>query len=177
MGKAAAGEDRRERIERLKRRNTIIFGCIVIAWFILDQVTKKAAEAHEVGAVIAEPIPGVLGFKLVHNAGGAWGMFDDMTMALVVLSLIICAIVIAYMLVIEPGCSVLMTVGLSLVFAGGFGNMVDRATGGYVIDFIQVLFVDFPVFNIADIGVTCGIAVVMAALLAHKNVDESVRGA
>lgn len=166
---------REELIERLKLRNVIIFGIIVIGWVIVDQATKAFFDAHEVGEVVAVPIPDVLSFTLARNTGGAWGMFDDMTMALVVLSLVICAIVILYMFVIEPGSSVLMTVGLSLVFAGGVGNMIDRVTGGYVIDFIQTLFVDFPIFNIADIGVTCGIVVVMVALLTHTNVDRSIR--
>lgn len=167
-GKAtgAAEEERRELIERCKVRNAIIFGCIVIGWVLLDQITKQFFDVQEVGATVAEPIPGVIAFKLIRNTGGAWGMLGDMTFILIALSLVICAAVIFYLFTVAPDASVPLTVGLALVFGGGVGNLIDRLTGGYVIDFIQTLFIDFPVFNIADIGVTCGVVVTMVALFA-----------
>ena len=53
-------------------------------------------------------------------------------------------------------------VGLGLLVAGGIGNFIDRLVYGYVVDFITPTFINFPTFNIADIGVTCGI--VLAAI-------------
>lgn len=165
-----------EAIERCKLRNAIIFGCIVIGWVLLDQLTKLYFEGFPVGEPIAEPIPGVIGFKLALNTGGAWGVLGDMTFILITLSLVICAAVIFYLFVVTPDASVLLTVGLSLVFAGGVGNLIDRLTGGYVIDFIQTLFMDFPVFNIADIGVTCGVVITMIALFAYPRSKMAERG-
>ena len=54
---------------------------------------------------------------------------------------------------------------VAIVAAGGIGNAVDRLATGYVVDFICFDFIDFPVFNIADIGVTCGILILITNLL------------
>lgn len=49
--------------------------------------------------------------------------------------------------------------------AGGIGNCIDRLTTGYVVDFIRFTFVDFPVFNVADICVTCGVILFLVAII------------
>ena len=54
---------------------------------------------------------------------------------------------------------------VAIVAAGGIGNAIDRFVTGYVVDFICFDFVNFPVFNIADIGVTCGILLLLTNLL------------
>ena len=55
----------------------------------------------------------------------------------------------------------LQMAGYALVLAGGIGNAIDRFVQGYVTDFIEFSFIDFPVFNVADIGVTCGFALIV----------------
>ena len=69
------------------------------------------------------------------------------------------------MIYVAKEASVLETVGLALIFAGGLGNMIDRLVRGYVVDFVEPLFIDFPNFNIADAGITCGIICVLIAFL------------
>ncbi len=62
---------------------------------------------------------------------------------------------------------------MALVVAGGLGNAIDRFTLGYVVDFIEPVFIDFPVFNVADIGVTCGFVLfVVAMILAYRRADR-----
>ena len=69
--------------------------------------------------------------------------------------------------------------GPSLGVAGGIGNAIDRFVRGYVVDLIDPTFIDFPVFNVADIGVTIGIVLFMASLIAssrrveHGSPDQS----
>ena len=58
-----------------------------------------------------------------------------------------------------------LTVGLSCVAGGGIGNMIDRLVQGSVTDFLATTFIDFPVFNVADIFVTCGVAVCLLIVL------------
>ena len=62
-------------------------------------------------------------------------------------------------------------IGISLVVAGGIGNAIDRFTLGFVVDFIEPTFIDFPIFNIADIGVTCGIILFIVSLLIHERTE------
>ena len=62
--------------------------------------------------------------------------------------------------------------GGALVVAGGIGNAIDRFIQGYVVDFIELSFMDFPVFNIADIGVTCGVALIFIAVIFFWRGDD-----
>ena len=148
-----------------RKRNAIIFATIVVGWLLLDQATKAFFESFELGAQIAGPFFGILDFTLVHNTGAAWGIFSDMTALLAVLSILVCILAALYLFVFAPLSSPLAAVGLSLVFAGGIGNAIDRLCNYYVIDFIRPVFIDFPVFNIADIGVTCGCVLFIVALV------------
>lgn len=147
-----------------RKRNAAIFVGIVVVWLLIDQATKAFFESFELGAQIAGPFFGIVDFTLVHNTGAAWGVFSDMTALLAVLSILICVLAALYLFVFAPMSSPLAAVGLSLVFAGGIGNAIDRLCNYYVIDFIRPVFIDFPVFNIADIGVTCGCVLFVLSL-------------
>lgn len=147
-------------------RNALIVAVIAGLWLALDIATKRFFEASGApGEVIAGPFLGLVRFKLVHNTGMAWGMFSDSTLALGFLSLAVCAVLLIYLFVLAPRASVGEAVGIALVFAGGLGNAIDRFAQGYVVDFIDLAFMDFPVFNIADIGVTCGFVIFLAAMV------------
>ena len=57
--------------------------------------------------------------------------------------------------------------------AGGIGNAIDRFAQGFVIDFIEFSFMDFPVFNVADIGVTCGFVIlIIGFILSTRSYSE-----
>lgn len=154
---------------------------IIVAWLAIDQATKSAFDAAAVGSHLGSPIPGVIDFTLVHNTGGAWGMMGDMTIILGIVSLAVCAAAVVYVVAV-PDQSTLAVVGLALVVAGGLGNVIDRFAHGYVIDFIEPAFIDFPVFNVADIGVTCGIALFVLSMViewrrASRRPDADAEGA
>lgn len=149
----------------VRKRNAAVFSCIALAWLLLDFATKAHFNAFAPGELVAGPYLGLVDFRLVHNTGAAWGLLGDATFALGVLAIAVCALIVAYLFAIEPTSSLCAAVGLALVFAGGVGNAVDRFTLGYVVDFIEPVFIDFPVFNVADIGVTCGVVLFVVALL------------
>ena len=141
------------------------FGIIALAWIALDRWTKVVADAHEVGEVFVPNVAGLFEFRLVHNTGAAWGMLGDSTMLLGAFSLIVCLAILWYVFGFRHARgSFAETIPLAFVFAGGVGNAVDRLSLGYVVDFIKTTFIEFPVFNVADIGVTCGIVVFMVVL-------------
>lgn len=151
---------------------------MVVLWCVCDQAMKAYMEAQTPSTALVPVIDGVVGFRLVHNFGAAWGSFSGMVIMIAVVSIVLCAIILAYTIYIAKEASVLETVGLALIFAGGVGNMIDRLLRGYVVDFIEPLFIDFPNFNIADAGITCGIICVLIAfiikfLVVPKHVEHS----
>ncbi|MFR4802125.1 MAG: signal peptidase II [Eggerthellaceae bacterium] len=110
-------------------------------------------------------------FRL-RNTGAAWGMFGDSTFALGVVSVVVCIAVVLVFLFYERAFGHRATAlrpALSRSCRGGIGNAIDRFVNGFVVDFIDLTFMDFPVFNIADIGVTCGfVLLVIGYLLATR---------
>ncbi len=141
---------------------------IAIIWLVVDIVTKNIANANAVGDAFGPLIPGILEFRLVHNTGGAWGILGDMTLLLGLVSVLIC-VVIAIFVFAYRDISPLAIISLALVFAGGLGNAIDRFEYGYVVDMISTIFIDFPVFNVADIGVTCGIVLFVISIIFSKD--------
>lgn len=162
------------------QRTAVLFGMVAVAWWLFDRVVKVGVDTVTTGLVFARNVMGLFNFQLVHNTGAAWGMFGDSTAALGIFSVVVCVAVLAYVFAYKKGeCSALEAVSLALVFSGGLGNAFDRLTMGYVVDFINCNFIDFPVFDIADIGVTCGIALFFIALILegrHADGQEASEG-
>ena len=135
------------------------------------------------GPVLDRPGPGgqvplerpCSGLHLVHNTGGAWSMFSGATAALGVFSIVMCAALAAFAVHERARISWPELIGLGLVIGGGIGNAIDRFALGYVVDFIDLSFMDFPVFNIADIGVTCGLALFLIGWIVRERHHEEVR--
>ncbi len=150
-----------------RARHALAFFAIAVAWIAIDQAAKRYFEStQELGAVVPGSNFGIVQFRLVHNTGAAWSLFSDMTWLLGIVSLVVCAGMLVYALLWVKRPNWVLTCGAALVFAGGIGNAIDRFSQGYVVDFIEATFIDFPVFNIADIGVTCGF--VLALIGAYR---------
>lgn len=163
----------------LKDRSVVFFG-IAIAWVIYDRLTKMYFEgAYALGQV--SPVDYLLvRFRLVHNTGMAWGLFGDSTFMLGMVSLVVCAAIVALFFLFgkffdRPPTLVECT-ALGLVLAGGIGNAIDRFFQGYVVDFLEFTFIDFPVFNIADIGVTCGFVLLLICLFVPRRSSSDTDG-
>ena len=143
----------------------VAFWAIALAWIAFDRMSKIAVDVHEVGTVFVEDVFGLFDFRLVHNTGAAWGIFGDSTALLGIFSIVVCLAIVWYVFGFRHARAPLYeTIPLAFVLGGGVGNAVDRLSLGYVVDFIETKFIDFPVFNVADIGVTCGIVVFMVVL-------------
>ncbi|WP_304597350.1 signal peptidase II [Adlercreutzia caecimuris] len=149
----------------MRRRNLCVFAAVVLLWLAADIATKAVCNGYGLGEVIAGPFLGLVQFRLAHNTGAAWGMFGDSTFALGVMSLLVCAALAAYLIATARRANLVEVVGIALVVAGGLGNALDRFTLGYVVDFIDTTFIEFPTFNVADIGVTCGFVLFFVGML------------
>ncbi len=133
---------------------------LVIAWIFLDQFTKNLAATYlkPVGSV--QVIGDYLRLTYAENTGMAFSIsiFPPWFLTLIAIG---AAIVLSYQLWKHPQHN-FRNVCLSLILAGALGNVIDRIHHGYVIDFIDSDFPDFiihrwPVFNLADSGITVGV--------------------
>ncbi len=130
----------------------------IVAGFLvgLDQGVKAATRAALALGEQVTLIPGVVGLTYVQNTGMAFSSLSGRTGLLTVVSLVATvglAIVLAKNLVFTHPWG---KWPLAVVMAGAAGNLIDRLFMGYVTDMIQVLFINFAVFNIADCCVVVG---------------------
>lgn len=149
-----------------RARNGVVFALCVLVWFILDRVTKVIAElafTHPGRGEVS--IDHFIRFDLVHNTGAAWGSFSDATSLLALFTTLLCVIILAFALYEAKQASCIEMVALALIFAGGLGNLFDRVVYGYVVDMITPIFISFPTFNVADVGVTCGVVLFAGVVL------------
>ncbi len=147
----------------------MIYVIITIALVTIDQLTKLwALNSLQNGEI--EVIKNILTFNYVENTGAAWGIFSNSTTALAIFSFIV-AIGIIYLMInvkkyfTTPYINYILVVAL----AGTIGNFIDRAFRHFVVDFIEVTFIDFPVFNFADICVVISAIVFITVILLFEE--------
>lgn len=134
----------------------IIWLCVAAALAAADQLTKYFASTLLQGNPKKGFIPYIFNLVYVENKGAAWGMFADARWVFIVVSTVAIIAVIAVLLFFSRE-HILFCLSLSMILAGGVGNMIDRVANGFVVDFLQFAFwEDFPVFNGADSFVTVG---------------------
>lgn len=156
-------------IKEKKKLSAPRFGfgiALSLIMIVLDQWTKNLALTSLKGNAPVVLVDSLLGFRFVENNGAAWGILGGQRILLLVAPIVGCAFLVYYYIKTGARNSILLMLGLSLIFAGGFGNLIDRMfRGGHVVDFIEFLFISFPVFNIADVCVTCGTVLIAIYLL------------
>jgi signal peptidase II len=135
---------------------------VVPAVLVLDRLAKAWAARYAGGA--RSIVPGILGFRYAENTGAAFSIFSGITQIIAVLTALLIAGVSLY-LFLGKSIPRAARYGLWLVVAGGLGNLYDRVFYGYVVDFFSFLFVDFAIFNVADISITCGAALAIGSFL------------
>jgi len=143
-----------------------IFGAIVPVVVVLDWITKRWAMEALSGGHRIDLLSGLLPLTLVFNRGAAFGIMNRGDARWVFIPVTVVALFLLGLLIVQARRNdYLRLVALSLVASGAFGNLYDRLRWSRgVVDFIGPVdlgFAHFPIFNVADIAITCG-----AALLA-----------
>lgn len=127
----------------------------------LDLVTKYVLESFLPLGSVTPFLPGFINLIIVHNDGAAWNAFAGKQVLLILVTVVIISIFLAYYItkVVKSKKPVSKTLGaaVGLIAGGCFGNLYDRIFLGYVRDFLNFEFMDFPVFNVADMALTFGI--------------------
>ena len=149
----------------------LISTIIAVILVAVDQIVKNwAAETLIKGEIPI--IENVLYFKYTENTGVAFSMFSDNRWILVGVTSLMLIVVLAFFLSGKVT-NKLEQFALALMLAGGVGNLIDRISLGYVIDFIDFRLINFAIFNIADMCICIGAAlVVLAVYLSDKRESE-----
>ena len=144
---------------------------LIIALVLIDQGTKLLALRYLKNQQDLVLIPGVLELNYLENRGMAFGLFQGKRLLLIFLCTVFFAVFLYFYIKVPKTKYYLPLILISLfMFAGAFGNFIDRLLRGFVVDFIYISLIDFPVFNVADIYVVCsGILLVLFTLLKYKD--------
>ncbi len=122
---------------------------------IIDQAIKflSVSKLKPLGSV--EIIQGILSFTYVENKGAAFGILQNARWVFILATIIIIVGLIVYKIKFKEK-SKIYTCSSTLLISGGIANLIDRVFLGYVVDMIEVTFIDYPVFNFADCCVVVG---------------------
>lgn len=145
----------------------------IILLIAVDQLTKYLAiqQLKDKPAYII--LDGILELNYLENKGAAFGMLQNQKVFFIFVAIVILS-VIAYVLFKTPDHKKYraLHILLSLIAAGAIGNMIDRIRLDYVVDFIYIVLINFPIFNVADIYVTFATAILVLMLLfVYKEQD------
>jgi signal peptidase II len=133
---------------------------------LIDQVTKVIAENNLVFGVRESIIDGFFYFTLVYNRGAAWSILAGNRWFLVSVSTIATIGFIIYYFKRINNSKHILLLALSLIIGGTFGNLIDRALYGQVIDFLDFIIIgyNYPVFNFADTFLVVGMGLLIIAI-------------
>ncbi len=136
-----------------RTKQNIIVLIVISALVLIDQIIKYFVDLYLKPIGEFTVIQKILRFRYLENDGAMMGFMNGKTEIMTVLS-VLCFIVVAVVIFSGKVSNKIDYCSLVMICAGGIGNIIDRIFRGFVIDYIEVLFVDFYVFNFADCLVT-----------------------
>jgi signal peptidase II len=146
----------------LKTRRTWLFYVTATCVLVLDQLVKWLVVRDVPYGASTQVLGNLLSFSHRHNTGAAFGLLPSAALGLAAVAAVVIVVLVMFGRRVATQSGALL-LGISLQLGGAAGNFIDRIRLGYVVDFIDVHF--WPVFNVADIGITCGAVIVVAAIL------------
>lgn len=167
-------QGRREQVQKAFRLTLAAEAVLTALLVLLDQATKLAAVSALKDGGPYVLIPGVFQLQYLENRGAAFGLLQNARIFFLTVTLVALAAVI-YVLVRLPlkRKYIVLRFLMVLIAAGAVGNMIDRVFLGYVRDFLYFSLIDFPIFNVADIYVTCAtILLILLLLFYYKEEDD-----
>ena len=130
-----------------------------------DQYTKYLTVANIALYEDVPFVPGLLQLTYVQNTGAAFSSFEGQQWLFALIFAIFTVMIIREFFKKSMGFTTFEWWCIAAIYGGGLGNMIDRVRMGYVVDMIETTFMEFPVFNVADIFITCGCAALLVSLI------------
>lgn len=152
---SATGSPTSARVRRLA-----LFALVAAAVVALDQLSKAVCRVTLTPGEPVTLIPGVMDLSLIYNTGAAFSLGEGAGPVFVLVAAAMC-VAGAYVAWTRADVPLSLLLTLACVVGGGIGNAIDRVALGAVTDFFKTTFMDFAIFNVADIFVTCGVPVAL----------------
>lgn len=165
-------------LKNKKLWSPILVGLIFALVLVIDLVSKELIIKYLIPNVgdSVEVVPGFINFVYVENKGGPWGVFSNSTLLLAIMSIVILILILVFYILrirqTKEKSSIWLATGVGLIAGGCVGNLVDRLVFGFVRDFINFQFMDFPVFNFADVGICAGVVVLVVYFLFFYSKED-----
>lgn len=140
---------------------------IILILTICDQLLKSWVASSIILGGSKQLIPGIIELTNLRNSGAAWSIFEGQQTFFTIIT-IVAIIVIGYF-IWQYRKNIPMLIGLSLIMAGTIGNFIDRLRQGYVVDMFETTFINFPIFNLADMCLTLGVIWLIICILKEKD--------
>lgn len=149
-----------------KNRRFVLPAAAALGVLAADQMIKHAVRQTPLCSELL-CLPGVLEITHCVNTGAAFSVLEGRALLLAALSVLLLAGLIVFFMR-SPELNTGTHVALGVLAGGGLGNLADRIVFGGVTDYIRLLFLPFPVFNLADICITCSILYLVFSLLTGR---------
>ena len=140
---------------------------VIILGIVLDQVVKMAIVKHIKLSEQKPVLKGLLSLTHLRNNGAAWSILEGQQWFFVLTTVIVLAVAAWFWL--KNLSKNWYAIGLTLIISGALGNFIDRVRQGYVVDMFQLDFINFPIFNVADILLSIGFVVLFIGILLEKD--------
>lgn len=158
---------------KIQKQHLFLSILALCSLLLADQYTKWLAISHLKGQEPFVIISRVLEFSYLENTGAAFSSFlGRQTLLIGLTTLVIALLLWKYLTLPEGKRFVPMRLCMLFIISGAVGNLIDRASQRYVVDFIYFVPIDFPKFNVADIYITVGVAVLGILLFFYYRDEE-----
>ncbi|MFZ2346878.1 lipoprotein signal peptidase [Lactococcus chungangensis CAU 28 = DSM 22330] len=140
---------------------------VMILGIVFDQVVKIAIVKNIRLSEQKPVIRGILSLTHLQNNGAAWSILEGQQWFFVLTTILVLAVATWFWL--KNLSKNWYAIGLTLIISGALGNFIDRVRQGYVVDMFQLDFINFPIFNVADILLSIGFVVLFIGILIEKD--------
>lgn len=135
----------------------------IVISIVLDQISKWLVKTNMSLGETKTGISGLFSLTYLRNYGAAFSILQHQQWLFSVITVIIVGFALVYLFK-QINTSLWMITSLVLIIAGGFGNFIDRVSQGYVVDFVDLDFINFYIFNLADSYLTVGVLLLLVVL-------------
>lgn len=140
----------------------LIIPVMIIILVILDQLSKFWVVEHIRQGTVQKFLPPIFSLTYVRNYGAAFSILQNQQWFFTLMTILVVGVAVRYLWKHIFG-SFWLVGALILIIAGGLGNFIDRLRLGYVVDMVQLDFMDFAIFNLADSCLSVGVLLLIIA--------------